>query len=490
MIGIMRVCRLGRLYLGVMSGLLLGLCRVPAGPALADQPMELRESLPAGTCTQVRIELKAEGLFRPGLSSGALAAEATMPKPLALDVQTRLVFAERLLGSGAAPGGPGGVWRQSESGSAARPASRGKAVRWVTQAAAAINGEVRPTASGLRPGLALLVAERAAGEAAVVVVSPAGPMTRAELELVQGLGDPLTLADFLPREPVAKGRPWKLPESAVVSLTGYDAVKSSTMEATLEQLDEAAARVRLKGEVQGSALGGAGTITCEGFLNFDRKAGLVDRLEVNRVESRQPGPVEAGLDVKSTLTVFRRPARLAPELDDAAVANLTLDTSPQRRLLQLISPDGKYNLLHDRQWHTYWDDPKLIVLKRLDKGKVVAQCNLAAGPGAGKGRHQDLAQFRDDLRRSLKQRFVQFLGAGEVDGDPAGGFRYKVGVQGREGELGVLWDYYLIASPEGDQLLATFTLAAEDAAAFGAQDLEIIGSLQWNGPAAAAKPKP
>jgi len=492
MIVSMRVCRLGRLCLSVMSGLLVGLCWVCAGPALADEPMELRESWSSGTCTQVRIELKAEGLFRPGLSSGALTAEATMPKPLALDVKTRLVFAERLLGSGAAPGGPGpgGARRQSESGSAARQASREKAVRWVIQAAAAINGEVRPTASVLRPGLSLLVAERAAAGGAVVVVSPAGPMTRSELELVQGLGDPLTLADFLPRQPVTKGRAWKLPESAVVSLTGYDAVQSSTMEATLEQLDEAAVRVRLKGEVQGSALGGAGTITCEGFLNFDRKAGLVDRLEVNRVESRQPGPVEAGLDVKSTLTVLRRPARLVPELDDAAVANLTLDTSPQRQLLQLISPDGKYNLLHDRQWHTYWDDPKLIVLKRLDKGKVVAQCNLAAGPGAGKGRHQDLAQFRDDLRRSLKQRFVQFLGAGEVDGDPAGGFRYKVGVQGREGELGVLWDYYLIASPEGDQLLATFTLAEEDAAAFGAQDLEIIGSLQWNSPAAAAKAKP
>ena len=94
---------------------------------------------------------------------------------------------------------------------------------------------------------------------------------------------------------------------------------------------------------------------------------------------------------------------------------------------------------------------------------MVAQCNLAAGPSAGKGRHQDLNQFRDDIRGSLKQRFVQFLGAGEVDGDPAGGFRYKVGVQGREGELGVLWYYYLIASPEGDQVLATFTLAEQDA---------------------------
>src|SRR5271165_637362 len=281
MIGSIRVCRLGRLCLSVMSGLLLGLCWVPAGPALADEPMELRESLAAGTCTQVRIELKAEGLFRPGLSSGALAADATMPKPLALDVQTRLVFTERLLGSGAAPGGAGGR-RQSESGSAARPASRGKAVRWVSQAAAAINGEVRPTASVLRPGLLLLVAQRdVAG--GVIVVSPAGPMTRAELELVQGPGDPLTLADFLPREPVVKGSSWKLSEAAVLSLSGYDALKSNTMEATLEHLDRDAARVRLKGEVQGSALGGAGTINCAGVLHFDRAAGLVDRLEVNRV---------------------------------------------------------------------------------------------------------------------------------------------------------------------------------------------------------------
>jgi len=484
------VCRLGCLCLSVILGFLGGLCWVNASRAVADETVELRESSPAGSCTQVRIELKAEGLFRPGLSSAALTAETTMPKPLALDVKTRLVFAERLLGSGAAPASPGGAGRQSTSGSASRPASEGKAVRWVIQAAAAINGEIRPTASVLRAGLSLLVAERAAAQGAVIVVSPAGPMTRSELELVQGLGDPLTLAGFLPRDQVTKGTSWKLPESAVLSLTGYDTVKSSTLEATLEQLDEAAARVRLKGEVQGSALGGAGTMTCDGSLGFDRKARLVDRLEVNRVESRQPGPVEAGLDVKSTLTVLRRPARLVPELNDAALANLALDTSPQRQLLQLVSPDGKYNLLHDRQWHTYWDDPKLIVLKRLDKGKVVAQCNLAAGPAAGRGRHQDLAQFRDDLRRSLKQRFVQFLGAGEVDGDPAGGFRYKVGVQGREGELGVLWNYYLLASPEGDQLLATFTLAEEDAAAFGAQDLEIIGSLQWSSPTAAAKAKP
>ena len=482
--------KIDKLYRIVSLCLFLCLDLSSTASALARDLTELRESLAVGSCTQVRIELKADGLFRPGLPSGAVKDEATMPKPLALDVKTRLIFVERLMGAKARPGGFDGDSRQGEARSIPRPAWGRKAVRWVVQAAAAINGEVRPTASVLRPGLSLLVAERAENEGAVVVVSPAGPMTRAELELVQGLGDPLTLADFLPREPVAKGSKWKLPESAAICLSAYDTLKSAALEAVLDQLEETTARVRLKGEIQGMALGGRGTITCEGFLDFDRKQGLVTRLEVSRVESRQAGPVEAGLDVKSTLTLLRRPARLIPELNDASLANLAPDVSPQRRLLQLVSPDGKYNLLHDRQWHTYWDDPKLVVLKRLDKGKVVAQCNLAVGPSAGKGKHQDLTQFRDDLRRSLKQRFVQFLGAGEVDGDPAGGYRYKVGVQGREGEIGVLWNYYLVASPEGDQLLATFTLAEEDAADFGAQDQGMIGSLQWYNPPVDTKTKP
>jgi hypothetical protein len=458
----------------------LGLANVLAG---SGSNIVLRERGEDGACTQVRIELKAEGLFRPGIPAGSTGAEVRMPKPLALDVKTRLVFLERLIGdkAGSETGQGAATERRAKS-------SKQKAIRWVNQAAAAINGEVRPMSSLLRPELSLLVAQRDGDQGAVLVVSPAGPLTRSELELVEGLGDPLELADFLPAQEVAKGRSWKLPIGAANALSGYDVVKSCTLEATLERVDEVAARVRIAGDVEGSVLGGAGTISCEGFYTFDRKSSLIERLEVNRAEKRQAGPVEAGLDVKSTLSVIRRRVPLPPELGDAALANVSLDASPQRQLLQLIAASGKYTLLHDRQWHTYWDDPKLTVLKRIENGQVVAQCNLASGPSAGKGRHQDLNQFRDDIRGSLKEKFIQFLGAGEVDGHPAGGFRYKVGVQGREGDLGVLWDYYLIANPEGDQLLATFTLAAQDVKDFGDQDLEMIGSLEWTTPAKAKAP--
>jgi hypothetical protein len=440
----------------------------------------LNEAMRRGSASRVRIELRAQGLFRPGLPPGKVSADARLPKPLSLDVQTRLVFSERVLELGADEAA--GAVRSGAPGAAGDRGRARKVVRHVLQAASAINGEVRPTSAVLRPEVSLLVAERRQRGGPVVVVSPAGPLTRSELEVVQAVGDPLALTELLPPGPVVPGQSWGVGDPAALVLSGYDVIATNKLIARLELCDDTLARIRIQGRIEGSALGGTGVMSCDGSLTFDRRMGWIDRLELNRAETRRPGPIEAGLDVKSTLTMTRHAEQAPATLANAALANLPLEVTPRSERLLLVAPDGKSTLLHDRHWHAFWDDPKLVVLKRLEGDQVVAQCNIAVGPAAGKGRHQDPAQFRDDIRRALKQRFVQFLGAGEVDGDPAGGFRYKVGVQGREGDLGLVWYYYLVAGPAGDQLLATFTLAEGYARAFGDQDFEVIGSLRWNPP--------
>jgi hypothetical protein len=404
-----------------------------------------------------------------------------MPKPLTVEIDTRFIFDERIVES--AGTGMVGAARVGQVDTAAYPAERGRplrAVRHVIEAGLAVNGEVRLTSTLIRPQVRLLVAERRERDGPVVVISPAGPLTWNELELVQGLGDPLILPDLLPERPVAVGEHWRVRNSGAQALSEYDVVTSNTLDASLESADTDTARIRLTGHIQGAARGGPGKMICEGSLTFDRRSARIDHLDLNRVETRQAGPVEAGLDIKSTLTVNRQAAEPPAALSDAALAGLSLEITPARELLRLEMPGGTATLLHDRHWHMFWEDPKLIVLKRLNGGQVIAQCNLAPGPNAGQGRHQDTTQFRDDIRRGLKKRFVQFLGAGEVDGNPAGGFRYKVGVQGREGQLGIVWYYFLAASPEGEQLLATFTMAEDHVKAFGDQDLDMIGSLQWH----------
>jgi hypothetical protein len=421
----------------------------------AAQPVVLRESARPGEATRVVVELKADGLYRPNAIDGA-----PEPKPLDLKVETRFEFLERTLDDG-------------QRGDTRR------VLRKVIQAASAINGTIRPSASSVRPEVSILIASNR--EDAVFTFSPAGPLTRSELELVQAPGDPLSLAGLLPDGPVKVGESWPIGHAAARALSDYDALAGNRLNATLTSLDQGFAHVKLAGEIRGAARGGEGTINCDGSFTFDRKQGLITELALKRAEVRKPGPVEAGLDLKSTLTVNRRQAELPPELnlDAVAVAALPRETDARAAVLLFSPPDGRYTLLHDRDWHIFWDDTRLAVLKRLDHGEVVAQCNVAVGPSAGKGRHQDPAQFRDDVRRALGKRFGQLTGEGEVEGASAGGYRYKVSVQGREEDLDILWHYYLVASPDGEQLLVTFTLGEPQAKAFGDQDARLIGSLVW-----------
>ena len=389
-----------------------------------------------------------------------------MPKPRELEVQTRLIMHERIVRAG-----PDGWCARRRRGAECEwPEAGGslKVVRHVVQAAAAINGEVRRRllrAAGGRPAGGR---ERDRGWP-VVVFSPSGPLSWSELELVQGVGDPLALADLLPEQPVAVGDRWKVRPSAAKVLSGYDTVTKSNLEGTLESADASKARIRLKGRVEGSAFGGSGAIGLEGFATFDREALRLEHLDLNRVETRQAGPVEAGLDMKSTLIVSARTSEPPEALSDSGLAGVSLAHSSGSELLQMTGPGGRSTMLADRDWHIFLEVARTAIMKRLDGGRVVAQCNLMAGPRAGKGRHQDPAQFREDSPR-LERSVCSVPGHGEVDGRSDGGFRYRVGVEGREGDLGVI-GIIILASPTGEQLLATFTLAADNLKSFGEGDL-------------------
>ncbi len=444
--------------LGFLAGAALAQARTADAPSKAT----LRESAQPGQTTQLILVLKAEGnriLETEPAVADSRAKPATTSLPF--QVEGRFECVEK-------------VAAIDQDGAPRRLVRRAKLAR-------ATIGHFRDKgqtmALELRPEVSLLIAERR--PEGVVNVSAGGPLTRSELDLIQLPGDPLGLADLLPDHPVAVGDTWTVGPLAARALSEYEAIAANRLEATLKAIDDDSARIELSGEVRGAVRGGEGSMRFRGQFSFDRKAGRIDRLALNRVENRAKGLVESALDVKSTVQVERKAIEGPPELSDSALDGLPLEANPSRELLLLAPPGGKYTLVYDRDWHIVADDTRQTVLKRLDHGEFVAQCNLTMGPSVGRGRHEDLVQFREDIRRALGERFVRYIGAGEVGGAPAGGFRYKVAVEGQAKDVQPIWYYYLVASPEGDQLLATFTLSKALEERFGDQDLRMIGSLEW-----------
>jgi hypothetical protein len=426
---------------------------VAPAAAQAERVVRLVQEVGPEAVSRYVIELQAEGELVP-----SKLPDAPVPEPIPLKVESRFDFYERALAAGEGSGG-------------------GRVVRYARQAAVAINSPGRPLTVVLRPEVTTLVARVVDGQA--MTYSVGGPLSRQELDILQGQADPLLWGEMLAAKEVAEGDTWAIGPAVARSLTDYESLASNTLRAKLESLDSSAARIHVAGEVRGAVRGGEGTMSIDGWVTYDRRSRQITEVQLDRSEKREPGHVEAGFTFKGKLTARRTSVGMPPELSDAVIKELPTTDAPALALLRFSPPGSSYALYHDRDWHLFWEDDRLAVLKRLDHGEILAQCNLSRGPNAGKGRHQDPAQFREDVRKALGTRFKAFVGAGEVTEDTASGFRYKVAVQGRESDRDVLWYYYLLASPEGDQVLATFTLNLADQERFGDRDLEMIGSLTW-----------
>lgn len=443
-----------------------------APAAKADQPegsVALRSKAELGQTTKIKRTLTAEGTIRASSGDAKLGIPAT--PPLKLKVEAKVEYDER----------PASI---SPDGTVA------KAARRFRNAAVRIGGDVRESTLALRPKVATVVAERRGRE--VFLYSNGGPLTRQEYDLIRGPGDRMAWTDFAPENPVKVGESWDVGEATARELSDYDALSSNTLKGTLESADESTAKVRFRGAVRGIARGGEGTISIAGLAVFDRKTGLVKHLAVNRNEVRGSGPVETALEMKSTLTVEAEPVAQTPsDLDNPTLASLPAKPPSDWELLLYEAPNKKYVLRHSRDWHLFWDDSKIAVFKRLDNGELIAQCNIAEGPNAGPGKHQDVKQFLADIKKALGARFVQVLGEGEIAASP-GLFLYKVGVEGKESvkvegkdaQVAVDWFYYLVASPRGDQLLLTFTLGQAQAKAFADGDEALAKGLEWLEPPA------
>lgn len=443
------------------SAILMGTLETSLAPFRSQETVgkvRLLESPHPELATKVDIRLEAKGIIRPDTPQGATASSARV------EIRTRVIQVDRSL--------------------AASSAGKARSARRILQAEARIDGKepARSETLALRRQVDLLVVE--SGEAGVSAVSQSAPLTREELELVQLPADPIELPFLLPAAEVAAGDTWSPPDTAARSLTGYDRITANRLSAKLASLEAGRAKIEISGEVEGEVLGARGRMNVAGTLEFDREAGRISGLELRRSEARVPGPVEPGLEFQSVLRMSREATPIPSELSDGRLPAVATDQPLPASWFDLVyrAPGDRYSVRLDRAWFVVAEDEKQVVLRRFDRGGVVAQCNLIAAPAIAADRKADLPAFRDEVKKAIGDRFERFLDVGQVAGAEPGGTRFRVSVEGKQEATPIVWIYYRLLNARGDQVVATFTLRRDQAEVFGPSDLRLIESLTWGAP--------
>jgi hypothetical protein len=423
----------------------------PAMASARETTYDLRPQPIAGEAVRVEAKLEVGGDVK--------LAEDGKTRTLKMSVVGKVVYDEKPLAD-----------RKSEAGKQVR------SLRQYHAADAAIKIDEGGVEPKLRDTRRIIVVEEVGGH--VALFSPLGALTREELDLVDLPANTLLLDRLLPERPVRIGQRWPHPDLLIAELLGLDAVSQNNVESELKEVTGDRARLELAGRVLGAVGGVATEIEVKAKYRFDLNAGRVTGLGLLVKEKRSIGHVNTGLDVVAKLQLALAPTEVGEELSDEALATLTLDPKPEMLALECAAPNKKFSIYHGRDWHLMTDAGEMLALRYLDRGELVAQCNISSLADVEPSKEPSLATFQHDLERSLGESFERFVEASESTSS-TGCRIYRIVAEGRVSDLPIQWHYYLVANGEGRLAVFAFTVESDLVERLGNADAAVVTSIEF-----------
>ena len=358
-------------------------------------------------------------------------------------------------------------------------------MRYYRTASAAIRVEGDTVRSTLSEDRRLIGVQTTA--AGVTLFSPSGSLTRDELDLIDSHGNSLLLDRLLPEEPVAIGDTWEHPGNLVAALLRLDAVDRVDVQSKLAKVENGIALVETEGHVSG-AIGGVSTemdLTAKYQFNLD--SGRIVWFGLLVQEKRSVGHVASGLDVVARLQMSISQISDSPQLTNAALRDTPLVPTDDLTRLSYESPEGSWRFLNDRRWFITSDEDDRAVLRLIDRGELVAQCNIASLDKVEPDGLIDLTQFQDDVRRGLGDNFGQFVSAGQRPNEA--NYRvFRVVADGQSHDVPIRWIYYMLADQYGHQAVFAFVVEGNLIERFGRSDQQLLDSVRLLNRKVAARP--
>jgi hypothetical protein len=374
-------------------------------------------------------------------------------------------------------------YRERRMSGTGRDAETLRSLRDYADAEAKIEIGGETTSSRLRENRRRIVAR--GQRSGVTFYSPTGPLTYGELELLRTPGDSLAVIPLLPPKGMEVGETWSTDSWVIQTLTGTDAMVKGDLTCKLETVQAGVAKVTFQGSLEGATAGASTNVEVSGHYLFDLQQGYWKHLEVVQKEKRTVGAVTPGLSVEAVVVVERAPAQDQETLNDGAIAQIPLEPAESVMLLDFRSP-WNVRFSHDRDWHVFHQSERVAILRLLDKGSLIAQCNITQIPSAEPGKRTSEEQFQRDISTALGDKLKKIEKAEQLTTDDDR-FLYRVTTSGEANGLPMKWIYYLCADSTGRQVALVFAIEEKLIDQLANRDLGIVNSVEFLSPITTTK---
>ncbi|HVS36323.1 MAG TPA: hypothetical protein VMS17_12205 [Gemmataceae bacterium] len=425
-----------------------------AGSAVRSETFVLAEPVQAGDCFHVAIDMKLTGEIRVHQNDNSVK--------LPLTTAAAHDFQERVLAADA-----DGLIH--------------KTARVYATANADIKVSNNAAQRTLRPDRRLVVAQR--DKQQLLAYSTGGAFTQEELAMAHDHFNTLVLPGLLPGKAVAVGDTWKIPNAVAQEVCLFEGLTEQTLTGKLEDVKDGVAVFSITGASNGIDDGAMVKTIVTATGKFDLQAKRVVELSWTQKDERDQGPVSPASTVEATTTLTRKAIDQPQCLSDVALVSAPSDAPPASLTqLEFRDPKGRFSFLYGREWQITSQTDGHVVLRLLDNGDFVAQATLTPWTTMEKGKHLTPEAFRDAMNDTPGWEPAMDLQDGEA---PSTDDRwiYRLSQLGKMDNVDVLQNFYLVAAPTGEQMVAAVTLTPKQADKLGARDLSLVGGIELPAPA-------
>jgi hypothetical protein len=303
-------------------------------------------------------------------------------------------------------------------------------------------------------------------------------LNQSELNLIKNPADPLTYAGLLSKKSGAEGDKWEANKNALADFLAVDRILYTDAKMMLKTATRATARIYLLGQVDATVDDVGTSMKVSAVFDVDRKSNQVTQVRLSINENRQAGQVAPGFEGKSRVNIQLSSDDSCKHLSTANLKRLTQSRRIKQRL-QWMSDAGRFALEYDPRWKMIASENQAAILRYVDDGDLMAQCNVVQLPSRPASNPLTLAKYREEIEKIVRpDKTAKLVGAKEIK-TAQGLDAFRVTVKGVEKDVPVKWIYYHVAAEDGRRLTFIFTLEQEIADVFQPSDQRMVNGLSF-----------
>ena len=356
-------------------------------------------------------------------------------------------------------------------------ASKVRAIRKYKQAAATIELGDEQESSELQADNQFVLVNRSPEKPAdtrLSMASLAGQLTQREWQLLETPISTLLVNQIIDNQELELGSSWQLEDDLVADLLTLDYVSESNVQCKVS--NEAGGWVEVS--VTGSANGADDDVNASARLMaklaFQKSSREFRKAEITLRQRKDEGQIGPGFNVLIKMAIDAKPLDAPKQLTRETIAKVR-QAGPLNSDLQLENPARSLALIHPRRWRSVINSAELSVLRLLQDGQVMGQCNIVPLTPVAEAKDYTMEEFQASVEQIMGDSAKMI--DSETRQTEDGLIIYDVELALFESSIQLARIYTHVMDSQGNRAMVIFTTEAELVDSIRSEPAILIESL-------------